>query len=230
MCIKYLRSSVGRKAVMAVTGLFLYLFVIAHMLGNLQLFLGQDAINSYAEHLEELPYLLWPARVTLLFLLIAHMGTALSLAAENRRARPVAYSREATIGASLASRTMVLTGLALFAFIVYHLLHFTFDLAHPQYCGLTDAKGRDDVYSMVVLSFRQPGIAAAYLTAMGVMFFHLSHGVQSLFQSLGMSDENARPLFKRFAHVTAAAIWAGNSSLVLACYFGWIRPITGGGA
>ncbi len=210
------KSSIDKKVVMAVTGLMLLGFVIIHMLGNLQVFLGQDQLNAYAQHLEEMPFLLWPARAILLLALIAHMGTAIKLAIENKNARPVRYSHEDTVQASYASRTMVMSGLIIFAFIVFHLLHFTFDKIHPEFCGLLDSKGRDDVYSMVVLSFRDPLISGTYIFAMAVLCFHLSHGVSSLFQSLGLNDERFRKKIKWLGNIVALVIFLGNSSMPLA--------------
>lgn len=223
MCLAYLTSSIGRKAVMAVTGVILFGFVLVHLLGNLQIFLGPDALNSYAEHLLSLPALLWPARAVLLLSLVLHMITAVSLSIENRIARPVGYRVQKAVASSFASRTMVMTGVITFAFIVYHLLHFTFETAHPQFCELHDAHGREDVYSMVVLSFREPAIAISYVLAMLVLCLHLSHGVQSLFQSLGLSNENSRRFFQRVARLSALAIFAGNTSIVASAYFGLLK-------
>lgn len=213
---------------MAVTGLVLVGFVTAHMLGNLQIFLGQDALNAYAEHLEDLQFLLWPARAILLVTLIAHMTAAISLAIENKRARPIRYSHEATVQASAASRTMVISGLIIFSFIIFHLLHFTFDKIHPEFTDLLDSKGRDDVYSMVVLGFRDPLIAGCYLLSMFLLYFHLSHGVASFFQSLGLSNEKMQSKIKFFGHFVAAAIFIGNTSIVLACFFNIIKLPKGG--
>ncbi len=228
MCFFRLKSSISRKVVMAVTGLILLGFVVVHMLGNLQIFLGQDALNVYAQHIEELPMLLWPARILLLLALIIHMTAAISLAIENKKARPIGYVHEDTVQASIASRTMVMSGLVIFAFILFHLLHFTFDKIHPEFAGLLDSKGRDDVYSMVVLGFRDPLIAGSYLFAMFVLYLHLSHGASSFFQSLGFTNEKTIPKIKLGGHLLAAAIFTGNTSIVLACFFHIIKLPKGG--
>lgn len=212
---------------MAVTGLILFGFVVAHMLGNLQIFLGPDALNSYAEHLEELPALLWPARAVLLTSLLLHVFTAVSLAHENKKARPIGYKANQSVQLTYASRTMVMSGIIVFAFIVYHLFHFTFDIAHPEFCGKLDAKGRDDVYSMVVMSFRQPAIALTYVFAMFVLCAHLRHGVQSVFQTLGLSNENTRRGFDKLAIAAALLIFAGNTSIVACSYFGVFKTAVG---
>ncbi len=220
------RSSVGKKSLMAVTGLLLFGFVAAHMLGNLQIFLGQEAINSYALHLQELQILLWPARAVLLTALVLHIWAAVTLSAENRRARGgmLRYRHEDTVQASYASRTMLLSGVIIFLFIVYHLLHFTFGATNPDLYHLVDAKGRHDVYSMSVLSFQNPYISSVYILAMAVLCFHLSHGVFSLFQSLGLNNEEATPKLRLTANAVSLLIFLGNASMPLAVLFGLLKP------
>jgi len=209
--------------IVAVTGFILLGFVIVHMLGNLQIFLGQDQLNAYAEHIQELPFLLWPARVFLLLTLLIHMTVAINLAIENKNARPIRYVHGDTVQASFASRTMVMSGLIIFAFIVFHLLHFTFDKIHPEFSNLQDSKGRDDVYSMVVLSFRDPLIAVSYIAAMAVLCFHLSHGLSSFFQSLGLNNEGMRAKIKWAGYALALIIFIGNSSMPLAALLGFLQ-------
>lgn len=223
MCIPFLRSSVGKKAVMAVTGLLFAGFVVVHMLGNLQIFLGQEALNAYAKKLQGLPLLLWPARAALLLIFVTHMWLSIKLAIENRRARPVPYASKNTVQASLASRTMMLSGMVLFAFIVYHLLHFTFGVTNPEFFHLVDSKGRHDVYSMSVLSFRNLGISAAYIFSMFILCLHLSHGLASFPQSLGLNNEKCLPKLKVFANTAALLIFIGNSSIPLAVLFNVIK-------
>lgn len=228
MCLGFLKSSIGKKAVMAVTGFFLFGFVLVHMLGNLQIFLGPEALNSYAEHLEDLPFLLWPARLFLLTTLIVHMTVGIQLAIENKNARGlVPYAVKNTVQASVASRTMVMSGLIIFAFIVYHLLHFTWGVTNPEFFHLTDTKGREDVYSMVVLSFRNVYISAAYIFAMAVLCLHLSHGIPSFFQSLGFNDEKWMPKLKCFGIAAAVIIFIGNSSIPAAALLHFLKPAAG---
>ena len=221
--LKLLKSSVGRKYVMAVTGIFLFGFVVVHMLGNLQIYLGQDALNDYAKHLEEMPFLLWPARVFLLATLLIHICVSMSLAFENRAARPVPYACNDTVVASYASRTMVMSGIIIFLFIVYHLMHFTFGKVQPQFFEQVDAKGREDVYGMVVHGFQNIYVAASYIAAMAVLCFHLSHGLQSLFQSLGIRSERNGPFFKKFAVVMSLFIFIGNSSIPISVLLGYLK-------
>lgn len=213
---------------MAVTGIFLLVFVVAHLLGNLQIFLGPDWMNGYSKHLEELPLALWPARVFLLVTLCVHMGTGIALAFQNRAARPVLYARSGTVQASAASRTMVFSGLAIFFFVIFHLLHFTFDAVQPQFTHFTDAKGRQDVYSMVILSFQNGPIAATYLLAMLFLMAHLSHGAASFLQTLGLLRESSLPKAKIFARLFALAVFVGYTSIPASAYVGWLKPLHGG--
>lgn len=221
--LSFFKSSIGKKYIVAVTGFLLFGFVVAHMLGNLQIFLGQEALNSYAEHLKELPALLWPARILLLAALIAHVGVAITLARQNRAARPIGYAYQNTVKASYASRTMVASGLIIFLFVIYHLLHFTFCVAHPDYCGRLDPKGRQDVYSMVVLSFQNIGISGVYILAMAALCNHLSHGLASMFQSTGLRSRATDAAIKKFAATFSLLIFIGNSAIPVSVLLGWIK-------
>jgi succinate dehydrogenase / fumarate reductase, cytochrome b subunit len=220
MCFEMLSSSVGRKYAMAVTGILLSLFVVAHLLGNLQIFLGPEALNAYSEHLAGLPMFLWPARVILFLTLALHIRIAVSLALENKKARPIPYGVRNTVQASYASRTMMISGPLVSAFIVYHLLHFTFGVTHPEYFRLTDAEGRKDVYSMVVFSFRDWRVATSYMAAMALLAFHLSHGFSSLFQSLGFNNDAWNRRLKIGGAFAALLIFLGFSSIPLASLLG----------
>ncbi len=224
-------TSIGKKAIMALTGLALFGFVMIHMVGNLQIFLGQDALNGYAEFLESTGELLWVARAVLLSCLVLHVATAVMLSRENRAARPVRYAHEGTVQASYASRTMLMSGIIVFAFIVYHLLHFTLGKVHLEYTALheiLDSKGREDVYSMVVASFHNVWISAAYVGAMIPLCMHLSHGFQSLFQSLGLNHSKYTPLIRKASVAFAVLIFVGNTSIPLACLFDLVKiPVRG---
>ncbi len=228
MCLGLLKSSIGKKAVMAVSGLVLLGFVIAHLLGNLQIFLGQDWLNDYAAHLQGMPLLLWPARLFLLATLLVHMTVALQLAIENKKARPVPYACQATVQASLASRTMVLSGILIFLFLIYHLLHFTFGVTNPELFHQTDLKGRHDVYSMMVLSYQNYFISGVYLVAMWVLYLHLSHGAPRFLQSLGLTHEKTLQRVEKLGHLLAWLLFIGNSAIPLAVLGGLIKAPLGG--
>lgn len=216
-------SSIVKKSIMAVTGLALCGFVLAHMAGNLQIFLGQDALNAYAAKLQHLGPFLWLMRIGLLVCFVAHIVTAALLTVENRHARPSPYLHQATVKATFASRTLPMTGLIVLGFLIYHLAHFTFKLTHPEHAHLSDALGRHDVYSMVVLSFREWPVSVAYVAAMVPLCLHLSHGAASLFQTLGLRHERYQPAIRCAARGFALLILAGNSSIPLAVLVGAVK-------
>jgi len=208
---------------MSATGLVLFGFVVLHMLGNLQIFLGAEALNRYGAMLQGLPELLWVARAVLLTCLILHVGLAAVLTIENRRARPVGYQMKRAVAASFASKTMMLSGSALLFFIIYHLLHFTIGAIHPDYFHLTDAQGRHDVYSMVVAGFQDLPTSLTYITAMALLALHLDHGAAVWLQSLGLANDDARPFMDTFGRVAAIVIFVGNTSIPIAVMTGLLK-------
>ena len=216
-------SSVGRKLLVALSALGLVFFLIAHLLGNLLIFQGPESLNSYAATLREYPALLWFARLSLLGIFLLHMVLGLQLSIENRRARGKRYARDNTVQASLASRSMALTGLVMLAYIVYHLLHFTFGISHPEYFHLKDSLGRQDVYSMVVMSFQEPVISFAYALALFLTLLHLSHGIPSLFQSVGWNSSAHSRNIKIVGTTLALLLFIGYSSIPLAVYVGLVK-------
>ncbi len=220
-------SSLSKKYVMALTGLILFGFVVAHLLGNLTIFLGADWLNGYAQHLVELPALLWPARAVLLSALILHMVIAIRLTVENRKARPIGYAKGATVQASLASRTMLFTGFATFFFIIFHLLHFTFGKVHPEFYNFVNVEGHHDVYSMVIMGFRDKWISLSYIVAIFFFALHLSHGLYSFPQSLGLLSEKNLPCARRFAKAAALLIFLAYISIPVCAWVGWLQPLRG---
>jgi succinate dehydrogenase / fumarate reductase cytochrome b subunit len=218
------RSSVGRKMIVAVTGVILILFVIGHLLGNLQIFLGPEWINGYAEHLRDLGPLLWVIRGFLLVVVLAHIYYTIRLAIENRQARPERYRRRDIVKATLASRTMVLSGLVLLAFIIYHLLHFTVRTTDPRFAALPkDPLGHYDVYSMMILGFQSPLISGFYILGMFLLALHLSHGSSSFFQSLGLNNQKLTPRLALAGRVFAWLMFFGYSVIPVAVLLGWVK-------
>ena len=184
--------------IVAVTGVILILFVIGHLLGNLQIFLGPEWINGYAEHLRDLGPFLWVIRAFLLVVVLLHIYYTIRLAIENRRARPERYRRKDAVKATFASRSMVLSGLVLLAFIIYHLLQFTVRATDPRYALLPkDPLGHYDVYSMMIYGFQSPLVSGFYILAMFLLALHLSHGSSSFFQSLGLNNQKLTPRLAR---------------------------------
>jgi succinate dehydrogenase / fumarate reductase cytochrome b subunit len=188
--VRYLRSSIGAKHVMAVTGLLLLLFAIVHMLGHLQMFGGADMYNAYAHFLQDLWEVKWPVRAGLIALVIVHVATALVLVVRNRAARPVKYAVYHPVTSSTAGRTMALTGLIVLAFLVFHILHFTLGDVQPRYFHTLDWKERYDAYAMFVHGFQNPAIYGVYLAGIGLLAMHLGHGAASWLQSLGLRHPN----------------------------------------
>jgi len=210
-----LGSTVGTKLLVAGTGLFLVLFVLGHMLGNLQVFLGPEALNAYAAKLQGLGGGLWVVRAVLLAIVLVHVTLAVRLQILAWRARPVPYLAKKPLKSTVASRTMIWSGILVLSFIVFHLLHFTVHATHPEYRHLVDAAGRHDVYGMVVLGFRQAPVALAYAVAMLLLGFHLLHGIASIFQTLGWNPPRYRGLFTRLGQALALLVVVGNVSMPL---------------
>ncbi len=225
------KSSLGKKYIMAVTGFCLFLFVLGHMAGNLQVFLGPEAINRYGHFLQSNPELIWPARLGLLAFIGLHVWSATQLTRENRAARPVAYSDYNPVGSSYASRTMLMTGLIAASFIIYHLLHFTIrtkaiNLTGQDFVTFKDPQFGHDIYRMIVVGFKQPLVSLFYLTGVGLLCFHLSHGVSSMFQSIGWKNETYRPLLDKAAWWFGLVVFLGYASIPVAVLAGILKEAT----
>jgi len=217
-----LRSSIVKKAIMGLTGLGLVGFVIMHLIGNMLIFLGPDALNAYAEKLRHLGPVLWAARISLIVMTVLHVWMAIWLTRENRAARPVGYEMVKPIETTLAARTMMVSGALLIVYIAYHLAHFTFGLTHPAIAHLKDPLDRHDVYSMVVLRFQNPLVVLFYVAGMAVLCMHLSHGIASMFQSLGLTGERTVAVLQRLSRLAAMAIFAGYVSIPLSIVLGLV--------
>ena len=219
-------SSLGKKYIMAVTGFFLFFFVIGHMVGNLQIFLGPEAINRYGHFLQSNPELIWPVRFGMLFLVGLHIWSAITLSAENKAARPVSYSEYKPLGSSYASRTMLMSGLIVLSFIIYHLLHYTvqvksINLTGQSFVDFVDAEKRHDIFKMIVVGFSNLWVSLFYVLSMGLLCTHLSHGLSSMFQSVGWKNGNYRPVLDKAAPVVAGLIFLGYTSIPVAILLGF---------
>jgi len=212
----FLRSSIGRKAIMAATGAILFAFVIGHMVGNMLLYAGPEALNAYGEHLHSVPKLLWVARSGLLVAVGLHIlfGTLLTIA--NWRARPAGYHVQTLLAATYASRTMIWGGLALALFVTFHVLHLTVGTVLPGFTA-------GDVYNNVVTGFQNPIISVVYILAMGALGLHLYHGAWSMLQSVGANHPRYNSLRKAFATLAALVLVAGNISFPLAVMAGLVK-------
>lgn len=220
------RSSLGKKYLMALTGAALFLFVVGHMVGNLQVFLGPEAINRYGHFLKTVPEILWSARISLLACIGLHIFAAVSLVVQNNAARPVGYAKAGVHGATTASRTMIWSGLIIFTFVIYHLLHYTLTLPSINGYGfdfstMRDEEGRPDVFAMVVMGFQKWPVSVFYLLAVGLLCFHLGHGVGSMFQSLGFKNHVWGPRIGGFARAVSMGLFLGYASIPVAIMSGF---------
>jgi succinate dehydrogenase / fumarate reductase cytochrome b subunit len=221
----FYRSSVGKKMIVALTGVVLIAFVVGHLLGNLQIFLGPEWVNGYAEKLRELGPLLWVIRIFLFVNVFLHIFYTISLAIENRRARPVQYKRKDHVKATFASRYMALSGLVVLAFIIYHIAHFTVRVTDPRFLLLkADPLNRYDVYSMMVYGFQNIFVSAFYVVGMFLLALHLSHGTSSFFQSLGLNDEKLTPRLAMAGRIFAWLLFVGYTSIPVAVLLHLVKP------
>ena len=213
---RFFGSSIGKKVVMAVTGLALFGFVIAHMLGNLQVYLGAEALNAYARTLRHYPAVLWAARIGLLVAVALHIWAATTLTLMNRAARPTGYREKENRESTFSSRTMRVSGVLLALFVVYHLMHMTWGNAHPDF-------SHGDVYHNFIVGFRQVLVTGVYVVAMLFLGLHLYHGIWSLMQTLGLSHPRYDHLRHALATLVAAVVVIGNISMPVAVLAGWLE-------
>jgi len=233
----FLRSTVLSKIVMATTGILLLLFIIGHLVGNLHIYLGPEPLNTYAQFLKSIGEILWIVRIVLFVSLVLHIITSLYLSSINNAAKPVKYQVVNYAKAKINSRSMLVTGIMIFAFVTYHLLHFTFGITNPEHYAqheLTVKKAfvlpgnvseeqlksmpkdcfveqnilteRHDVYKMVVLGFRNPFISLAYIVAVVLLGFHLSHAIKSCFHTLGITGPKFTPWMERCSTIFSIII------------------------
>ena len=213
---RFYDSTIGKKAIMAVTGAILFGFLVGHMLGNLQVFLGRDVMNHYAETLHGSPGLLWGVRILLLVSVVLHTWAAVQLTAVKAAARPVPYVKPGNVQATTGSRTMMLSGPVIALFVIGHLLHLTTGTLHPQFVELR-------AFENVVIGFSNPIASGLYIVAMILVGFHLSHGIWSMFQSIGFSHPRYTPLIKKFSAVFAWVLIAGFIAVPIAVLAGLVR-------
>ncbi len=216
-------SSIGKKTIVAVTGLALVGFVFGHMAGNLTFFFGPDAINAYAMHLEDLGIFLWMIRFALLAIVTLHIAFTMLIWKENQASRPRNYQVKNRVQASIFSRTMRLTGLIVLAFIIFHIAHFTARIIYPSYnnlyATLPDGHEVRDVYAMMVIGFSHPLVALFYVLSVGLLAFHLSHGIASLCQTLGLANKRMLPLFETVGRALAWVLFLGFAAIPIAVAF-----------
>jgi succinate dehydrogenase / fumarate reductase cytochrome b subunit len=211
-------STNGKKVVMAVTGAILFLFVIGHLAGNLQIFEGPAKLNAYGHFLHSIGELLWPVRIVLLVAVALHITATVQLALLKKRARPIGYSRKEAIASSYASRTMYWSGPIVLAFVIFHLLQFTAGYIHP---GSQFIEG--DVYHNVVAGFQVWWVSVWYVFSVSLLGLHLRHGLWSMFQSLGFNHPRHTPILKSAAVVIAVVIVLGYISIPISVLLGIVK-------
>jgi len=220
--MSFTKSLVGKKILMAVTGVLLFCFVLVHLAGNSTIFMG--LINAYGEHLHALPAVVWAFRVVLLILFGVHVYFGIVLTLENNAAKPQSYAVKENLRSTFASRNMIWTGALIGGFLLYHILHFTLHVFNPDIgagvAGNFDKLGRPDVYKMIVLSFSQWPITAVYIIAMVVLALHLTHGVQSFVQTLGINSEKSLPFFEKLSMRASIVIFLGFASIPIVILIG----------
>ena len=223
--VDFYRSTIGKKIIMGVTGLIGIGFVILHMAGNLQAFVGRAKINAYGALLHgPLAELTWLLRIVLIVSVILHVLMAYQLTRISAAARPIGYQRKEPQVATLASRTMKWGGVLLLVFIVVHLLHFTTEQIDPAgWRGMDDLRGNRDVYGNIVGSFQIWWVAAFYVIAMIALGLHLYHGAWSSIRTLGYAKSTPKPLHRRIALAVAVIVWAGFTVIPVAVFAGFLR-------
>ncbi|HEY5611222.1 MAG TPA: succinate dehydrogenase cytochrome b subunit [Thermoanaerobaculia bacterium] len=221
--VDFYRSAIGKKAVMAVTGIILFGFVLGHMLGNLKIYEGAEKLNKYGAWLRTfgtpaLPHegMLWAARIVLLLAVILHVDSATRLTLMNRAARPIDYKKKEDVAATYAARTMRWGGVIVLLFILYHLLDFTFGTVNPDF-------REGEIYHNVLASFSNVWISAFYIVANIALGFHLYHGLWSMFQSMGWNHPTFNHWRRTFATLFAVIITVGNVMFPISVMAGWVR-------
>jgi len=225
LCL-FWHSSIGKKIVVALTGLLLVGFLLAHMTGNLLVFVGREAMNDYAEFLHHLFHGagIWIARIGLLLAFFLHIFATVSLTRQNKKARKKKYARGATVTASRSSRIMIISGLIILAFVVFHILHFTVRI-DPDLANLKDPDHpeRFDAYGMVIKGFGVPWVAVFYVVAISLLCSHLSHGIASIFQTLGLRTSQTKDATKGLSWIITILLWIGFLVIPLSILFGIVK-------
>jgi succinate dehydrogenase / fumarate reductase, cytochrome b subunit len=211
--VSFIRSTVGKKVLMSASGAVLVGYVLVHMLANLQIFLGADAINEYAASLRRVPILLWGVRAIMVVAFGVHIVTALQLTALKASARPHKYKVWTPIRSTLASRSMIYTGVLLMVFVLLHLMNLTWGNVHPDFVP-------GDVFHNAVVLFRNLGASGFYLMAMIMLAAHLSHGAWSMWQSVGLNGPRYTGTFRWVARVLTTVVAVGNIAIVVALLTG----------
>ena len=205
------------------TGLVLFGFVVGHLIGNLQIFLGPEPLNRYGAFLQGLGELLWIIRIGLLVMFVVHIVATVQLRIANRAARPIPYAVTKRVRATFTARWMLLSGLTVLCFVAFHLMHFTVQNVDRSFLTLHDAQGRHDVYRMMILGFTNKAASAFYIVGVGLLAMHLNHGFQSLFQTLGLNSAKLFPVWTKSGQALSWLIFLGYISIPVAVLAGVVK-------
>jgi len=208
---------------MTITGQLMVLFVIVHVLGNSTIYVSW--LNAYAAGLHAFPPFLWAIRLTMISAVLLHVYLGIVVTLENRAAKPQTYAITNRLSATFAGRSMIWTGALIFSFLIYHLLQFTFQVTDPAIAAVRnlDAFGRPDVLSMVVQSFQHMNIALVYVVSMAALLLHLTHGIQSSFQTWGLNNDKSLPIVVKAGTITAALLFLGYVAIPVVILFRILR-------
>lgn len=224
--IMFPTTTVGRKILMTLTGQFILFYVVAHLLGNLAIY-SADAINAYADSLRHWPFIivLWSSRFFLFVSIVLHACYGVILWLENRRSKPHGYAISTHLSATFAGRNMLWTGVIVGSFLVYHVLHFTFQIIEPSTSaiGHPDALGRPDVFMMVAQNFRGFGIASIYIAGTASLLLHLMHGIQSSLQTWGLNNDRTLPVFVKTGLAASAVLFLGYAAIPISILMGLLK-------
>ena len=230
--LQFWQSSIGRKIIVAVTGAMLVLFLLGHVAGNLLVFQGKEAMNDYAQFLHTMLHGqgVWIARIGLLVAFGLHIWATISLTIENRAARNARYAYDNTVQASKSSRIMIWSGMTVIAFVVFHILHFTVrvspelaNLPDTAYAAANPGEARHDVYAMVIKGFKNPLVTLFYIVGVSLLCSHLSHGIASIFQTLGIRSRKSAGFEQKLGWAISIALWIGFLSIPLSAMFGILK-------
>ena len=216
--VSIVQKSLLKKLLMAVTGLVMLLFVIAHTLGNASLFFGAGYINSYAEHIHSMGWLIWLERAVMILVALTHVFLGIMLSIENYTSRSSGYAVRRYLRSTFSARTMIYTGGIILVFVIYHLLHFTLNTFNPEFAEVLDAKGRHDVHYMIQSSFESLIYTVPYVLALLALLLHLWHGISSFLQTLGLNKDTVLSLVETGGRSLAFLIFLGMISIPLSFY------------
>jgi succinate dehydrogenase / fumarate reductase cytochrome b subunit len=222
----FYKTSIGKKWVVALTGIILVGYVFGHLAGNLQIFMPPAQINAYAEFLHSHEIVLWVVRTFLIFCFALHIFTTIKLVVENRAARPEKYKMKRSVQATIAARTMALSGLVVLAFVIFHLLHFTARTTDARFKPISEGgalHGEYDAHSMVILGFQNKLISSFYLLSVFLVCLHLSHGLSSLLQTFGINSKGLEARIKLGGQILAWLVFLGYASIPIAVLAGYLK-------